>query len=102
MFDVDLQFFGGGGSKSGLGGGKGGGGSGKSGDSSAPKGYLFYFFKDGKQGLRWVKGSTPREALNNANEIAKKHGFVVSNPMGDHMTYDEAKKKKPGLKQAGK
>ena len=98
MFYVNLQLFGGGGSKSGLGGkGKGGG----KGEGGVSKGYLFYFYKDGKKYLRWVEGETPNDALKNAESIAKNKGFFITNPMGDHMTYDDAKKKIPGLKQAG-
>ena len=96
MFELNLQLFGGSGSSSGLG-GKGGGGSGE------PKGYLFQFFKGGASGerrIRWVEGDTPAQALKNAKKIAKKYGYEPSNPIGEHLTYDEIKKKIKGIRKA--
>lgn len=98
MFEVDLQLFGGGGSKSGLGGEKGGGKTSNK-SSGGPKGYIFYFYKGDKKVVRWIEGSTPNQARKNAEKIAKQNGYVESEPMGKHMTFDDAKKQRPTIRK---
>ena len=89
MFEVDLQLFGGGGSKSGLGGGRGSGKEGKG--NGQITGYLFYYtVRRGKDQIRWFNG-TKKEASEKAKEYGDQIG-AAPEVMRGFESRDEARK----------
>ena len=93
LFKINLQLFGGGGSKSGLGGGGGGtpsgGGNGKTKDN--PYGYIIQFYdKDGKTHYNFIRGSTPGAAERRAEKWGKKRGWLPSTTIGKRVRKNDA------------
>lgn len=87
MFDINIQLFGGGGSKSGFGGGGG--------EPSEPVGYAFLFTSDfgSKQKFKWIEGKTEKAAEDAAIKWGKENNMEPSTPITkEPMTREEARK----------
>lgn len=95
LFNINLQLFGGGGSKSGLGGGRGGGdttsGGGNADNKGNPLGYIVQFYdKDGKTHYQFVRGGTPNQAEERAEQFGKKKGWLPSTTIGKRVRKNDA------------
>ena len=91
MFYLDLQMFGGGGSKSGLGGSGGGGGSGRNGEQKV---FIFNFQKkDGTLRPHPIKARTKEEAIKKADKYQNEEGYKGHSKPSEPMTIDQFNEK---------
>lgn len=90
MLNIDLQLFGGGGSKSGLGGG--GGWVGPSGESKGGKlGYIIGFYDENrKMRYKWFEGRTAGAAEERATKYGKEKGMVPTTVIRDRVRKNDA------------
>ena len=96
MMEINLQLFGGGGSKSGL--GKGGGGSGNGKQSGSEDSYYTFGFttKDGRKRTQTFKAKTLKDAEKKADKYKNDEGYNTRSPnyvVRTKEEYDEYKSK---------
>ena len=94
-YKMNLQLFGGGGSKSGLG---GGGDNVENKKINGPGYYLFYFeqqgaqYYGGKGQYRFIRGKDINDAIREAEKFGNSKKMLPSQPMTGPMTKEEARK----------